>query len=508
MAEHPEDVADAFRAALTALSPGARIHGFRIDGLDRLGMPVAQAALVAGEAPALIGYGYGLDPLEAELSALGEVCEEAHVGAAMDRLPVVRASHAGLLAEGRAAADPLTLCLPAGSPYHPGLPLDWVAARRWPDGNPVLVPRDWVAAYRFQLGRAPELIVPITNGLGAGLDLEHAIAHGVMELLQRDGNVTSFRALDEGVVVALDDAVPADVLALLERLRAAGIAPLVKLASTGFGIPGLYVVGDDAAPGLPIQLTACGEAAHPDRARALRKALLEFVGSRSRKAATHGPVEQVCAALPPAYAARQLQGAGPQHEEPRALAAMAEWVGADAATLRRRLSGSVLAERRRVAFSSLPTVPAAAVERSADRLALLAARLAAAGLPILYVDCSPPEGRVPPGLRVPPGPRVRVVRVIVPGLESETMSYARIGWRGVRRLRERGHKLVQDGPAEGARRVRLTPEDEARAGGPAWFDAGLAERLVGPLYPLYRETGQFSAQLARGAARAGRAALA
>jgi hypothetical protein len=43
--------------------------------------------------------------------------------------------------------------------------------------------------------------------------------------------------------------------------------------------------------------------------------------------------------------------------------------------------------------------------------------------------------------------------------------------------------------------VLLRPEDEARCGGPAWFDGALADRIVGKLYPLYRESGPFSAQL-------------
>jgi len=101
------------------------------------------------------------------------------------------------------------------------------------------------------------------------------------------------------------------------------------------------------------------------------------------------------------------------------------------------------------------------------------------------IDCSPP------------GSAVKVVKTIVPGLESETMSYHRIGWRGVRRLRARHDPLLLDAPRDGAGRVRLRPEDEARAGGPAWFDARLADQLVGKLYPLYRESGPFSAQLHR-----------
>jgi len=95
----------------------------------------------------------------------------------------------------------------------------------------------------------------------------------------------------------------------------------------------------------------------------------------------------------------------------------------------------------------------------------------------------------------PPDSPVKVVKTIVPGLESETMSYHRIGWRGVRRLRERNDPLLLDGPHEGAKRVLLRPEDKARCGGPAWLDTAAVDSMVGHLYPLYRESGPFSAQL-------------
>jgi ribosomal protein S12 methylthiotransferase accessory factor len=386
----------------------------------------------------------------------------------------------------RAVADPLTLCLPAGSPYSPALKLDWIEARRWPDGETVLVPREWVAAYDDQLPEPPALITPITNGLGAGLDRAHALAHGLLELIQRDGNVLTYRALDQGVVVELDDGVPPDVADLLARYRAAGIEPMVKLASTEFGIANLYVVGNDLGnPAVPIQVTSCGEAPHPDRGVALRKAALEFAGSRARKAATHGPLEALRRVLPPDYFDMQMRAARSHVDEKRATTAMAEWLGEDAATLRRWLADSVFADRRRVRFSDLPTVDPATVATSQARLAVLAERLHAAGAEILWLDCSPPGGEV------------HVAKVIVPGLESETMSYGRIGWRGVARLRARRDPLIRDAAAPGAARVRLRPEDEARCGGPAWFDRALAERIVGNLYPLYREPGPFAAQLMR-----------
>ncbi len=476
-------VADAFRATMPARS---QVTFFRIDGLDRIGVPVVQANLILEGEPATTGYGYGLSEVEARVGALGELCEEVHVGKWLADAPRLVASHAELARTRgeRAVVDPLTLCLPAGSPYTPDMPLSWVEGRRWPSDEAVLVPREWVAAYPYQLRELARLIMPITNGLGAGFDLPHAIAHGVMELLQRDGNVVTYRALDQGVVVDLDTGPEPEVAALLEKLRALGIRVTVKLACTDFGLANLYVVGDDTGgPRAPIQITACGEASHPDRSRALRKALLEFCGSRSRKAATHGPIADVRRVMPDEYVEKQIAVAVIEEEENRALEAMAEWVGQDAAELRRRLSGSVFSERRRVPFSGLPDTGPAAVAASEDRLRLLAGRLAADGLEPIWVDVSPP------------GTPVKVVKTIVPGLESETMSYHRIGWRGVRRLRERADPLLLDAPREGAQRVRLRPEDEARCGGPAWFDAAGADRLVGKVYPLYRESGPFSAQL-------------
>jgi YcaO-like protein with predicted kinase domain len=477
-----ERVAAAFRSALPT---GHRLATFRIDQLDRIGVPVTQAILVLDNEPATIGYGYGATPVEAEVGALGELCEEVHVGRAVAEMPRVVDSYANL-ARTRgpgAVADPLTLCLPAGSAYTPDMVLPWIEAQRWPSGETVLVPREWVAAYPYQLGEAPVLITPITNGLGAGLDREHAIAHGVMELLQRDGNVVTYRALDQGVVIDIDIPLADDTTALLAKLDALGIAVTVKLACTEMGFTNLYVVGNDPDPGVPVMVTACGEASHPDRDRALRKALLEFIGSRARKASTHAPIPLVRSALPASYVDAQIKVALIEEEETRALEAMADWVGQDAAELRRRLNPSVFSRRTQVAFSSLPTVAHQDVSDGAARLALITERLAGEGLEVLWVNCSPE------------GSGVSVAKAIVPSMESETMSYHRIGWRGVRRLRMRNDPLIFDTPKPGTKRVMLRPEDEAQCGGPAWFDVAAADRMVGSLYALYRESGPFSAQL-------------
>ncbi len=84
---------------------------------------------------------------------------------------------------------------------------------------------------------------------------------------------------------------------------------------------------------------------------------------------------------------------------------------------------------------------------------------------------------------------VAVVKVIVPGMEVETMSYYRIGERNVAKLVALDSPLVSfGGEASATRRpVRLTDEAIARLGGQPFFDTALADEIVGPLYPLYRE---------------------
>ncbi len=476
-------IAATFRASLAG-------HGettvFRIDGLDRLGVPVVQANLISPDRPTVIGHGYGLGEEEAATGALGELCEEVHVGAWVKRQPVVEASYRDLVARygGRGVADPLTLCLPAGSPYHPDDARAWLPARRYPTDEAVLVPAEWLAIGRDQLHGRPALITPITNGLGAGLDLAHALSHGVMELLQRDGNVLTYRAFDQGRVVTLDEALPDDVAGLLALLRDASIDVTVKLSSTEGGIANLYVVGDDHGPVEDaIQITACGEAAHPDRMRGLRKAVLEFIGSRSRKVATHGPIGRLRDVLPPASFRRQMEVAEAGGEEARAVATMADWIGQDAAELRRRLEGRVFLRRDEVPFSGLPDTPAGAMDGSGHRLDWLAASLAASGREILWIDASPP------------GSAVRAVKVVVPGLESETMSYHRIGLAGVVRLRARGDALLSDRAAPGFAPVRLRAEDVERAGGAAFLDIASIDRRVDAVYPLYREANPFAARL-------------
>ncbi len=495
----PPALPPAAQAYVDSMPPG-RVELFPLTALDETGIPCWNAIFHdaaerswVGVAPHGVGYGSTDD--EAIIGTTGELAEAVHSAAGIWRMERRRGSFAGLsraLGAG-VVADPLTLCLPAGAEVDGETELEWVPARRWPDGAVVWVPIDIAACSYGDLGEGYVAFTsPITNGLGAGPTLDFAVGHGLCELFQRDGNGLGFRAMDRGIVLdfAGEDGAetyPRDprTRALLARLRRLGIDVLPKFASDEFGICNVYCVGDQAeGAAFPLMVTAAGEAASLDREHALRKAILEFAAARARKTFSHGPLGQVGAVAPEGYldayrARHTLDG-----EEGRTMGAMREWLGLDAAALRGRIAGSVLSRRATRRFDSLPQWDGAM--SGTGLVEELHRRLAAAGMEVLVLDWSPPGH-----------PGVHVVKVVVPGLEVETMSYHRIGARGVAKLLARGSDLVGfgAGPA-GALPVRLPAGAAERLGGVPWLDVAEVDRVVGGLYPLYREPEVHSAPIA------------
>lgn len=466
---------EAYRAAL----PGELVET-DLSAFDRTGSAVHSVALL--DVPGGNGIGYGPDTEAARTSAYGELVEWTRSWSVLHRAETRVATYAEL---GDDAQDPRTLCLEAGSAYDEDTPLRWLQARRLRDDALVWVPVELLASRPVDLAHVPgpRLTTVITNGLGAGLDPDRALSHALLELLQRDGNGLVFRALDRGVVVDLDGLTDPAALQALTRLRSCGVEPLVKLASTELGLTNVYAVGVDSDPDEPISATACGEASHPDREVAVRKALLELCSSRARKAFAHGSLDRVRALAGDDYLDRYLAALPPDavdREEPRALRAMQNWLdlGDGLVDL---LRDSVLSQRSTVRLADLPTTPGLDTTRALAQDVV--GRLHAADLDVLVLDLS--------------GDGVHAVKAVVPGLEVETMSYGRIGERGVRRARELRLPFVHVGADPGGwSRVHLTDAATERLGGPAWLDRAAVDAAVGPLYPLYREPGRHLARLA------------
>lgn len=471
------DVAATYRACL----PPGSLGELRIDPLDRTGIPVVAADWSGPGQPPFSSFGYGTTPEQATVGALGEMAESVLVTAHLARLPRRTATYADLVTElgAERVADPLTLTLPAGGAWSPETSLQWLAMTRWRTGEQVWVPAEFVACRPGDLpGDGPPggwLTTPVTNGLGAGDSVERALSHALLELVQRDGNTVSLRALEQGTLVDCAAIGDPSVRAVLDGLAGVGLVPQVRLASTEFAVV-VHVTARDTDPGAPaLAVTGCGEGAHPDREVAIAKAAQEFAASRVRKVFAHGSLDAV-RALDAAYLDRELARSLPQQEQ-RSLQELAAWSRLSAPDLTRLLDPVVLAERRTVPVDDLPTVPTGSVEDPRALLALVLARLADFDVLVLPVTATGPAGE-----------QVTVVKALVPGLEVETLSYLRIGERVLRRLLDRDSPLVGLGPAGGTRlEVRLPADATARVGGPAWLDEAVVAATVGPLYPLYRE---------------------
>ena len=449
--------------------------------IDRLGAPLWSVVLLAQDGALNDGFGYGPTLERAQTSAWGEAIEWFHARQSLKQTPRVHASFAELQERGENALDPVSLNLQVGTSYTPAMPLQWLEVTRHPDGQSAWCPIEFVAPRYADIesGADPSRFVgvPITNGLGAGPSFERALAHGVLELLQRDGNSVNYRALDRGIAVELDEVRDPQTRALLKHLDEQNIEVLVKVAALDFDMVNLYVVGYDRdltrAP-LPIALSACGEAAHPDREVALGKALHEFCMARARKTFNHGPLAPIRALAPPGYL-EAFRPATMRNEDDRALDEMRGWMNLTHQQFFEMLRDPIFSVKETVKLSELPTIP---IDNDAHLLQILTERLNAEALKIYYSQFTPPDAPV------------CVLKAVVPGLEVETMTYRRIGARNLARLLERGSPLVglRDAPAT-ARPIALTETNQHRFPG-AWFDSARLDETIGALYPLYREPGR------------------
>ena len=486
------EILEKFKASV----PLREVYEFSTTPLDRLGIPLWCVALWTETGVYYDGFGYGAGEMRARLGAWGEILESYFASESIKNMPRLVASFNELKARNRNAIEPQKLCLNAGCVYSPNIKLHWIEVNNFSGkgGGKTLVPLESVAvcpAHAAEIAAKDLLFRPITNGLGAGASLAQAVAHGALETVQRDGNCLTFRAMDIGQRIELDTVKSAETRELLDYLDASGIEIIPKLAGIVADIPVIYVVGYDrdlSRAEFPMQISACGEAAHPDREIALAKALREYVSGRARKHFMHGTLDKLARVAPAGYVAK-MTADDIGEQENRALQAVTEWATSTGAEIFRRIEKPILEVRSTIKFSELPTAEFADNDWDSVLKYLQTKFAEHLHTEILYADFSElaPEG-------------VHVVRSIVPGMEGETMSYGRIGRRNLERLleRQRTDKRVGkfvgfggDAKPASALPIYLTATDAAKFPD-AWLDPKAIAEQVGEFYALYREPESFA----------------
>lgn len=478
-AAHYRDIIERYRRALPA---GTTSH-FRIDKLDYVGMPVASVTHISEDGTSHYGVGYGATEEEALVGGFGELVEEVHLDKSFQELRLEDGSFRDMQNRHGAehVVDPLTLVLPAGSLYTPELPLRWAPINRLRDDAPCWIPAEFVSIFASRVQYPNKLITSITNGDGAGDTRTRSLLHGTLELLQRDGNADSFRALDQGRVLDRRG-FPADIVRMLDDLRAKGLEVIPKLARVTCGCVSVYAVGRDHTDDrFPLTLTACGEAADMNYHRALRKAILECAASHSRKLFYHSPFDRKRAITPPGYLDEQIASIRLEDEEDRAVRTLVGWMKMDKSELERKLENSVFRHRETVPVAGLPAFGSDDLE---DRWQYLQDQIRQEGLEMYYFAAHTVRNDV------------SVTKSIVPGIEMEFGSYHRIGYRGVQRLLDRDDQLVSRQVGLGKKRILLPKDKEEALGGPFWLDVQKLDSIIAPLYPLYREPTGHSARYA------------
>jgi ribosomal protein S12 methylthiotransferase accessory factor len=333
---------------------------FTLDCPTAPGLAVFGAEVPLGAGRAGVS-GVGASLMEAFEGCVGEGVELlSSVEAPADRArfgtpPEPPAWLAGLLPEGAAPADWIEL-LRLDAPGTAWLPAGLCLRRPQPEFAP-----PW----------------PLSIGCAAGPTPEAAALHALLELVERDAAALWWRGGQPGRPVALEDPAMAAAAALIGRLRRGepGRRSWLLDIGTDLGVP--VIAALSTGPGG--EGFCCGLAARASRAAAARAALLEM----AQMEMAHAVV-----------LAKQAES-GPAALNPHDRALLARYHGI-------RATGCALLHPQGPADPGpdLPADPAAA-------MAVLVGRLAAGGLPVLALDLTRPELRLP------------ALRLHVPGLEVE-----------------------------------------------------------------------------------------
>lgn len=401
--------------AFSVLKPLQSVVGITrvavITGLRTIGIPNAQAFRPDGEWSSTVGSGKSESIIGAKVGAMMEEMEKWAQEEFARRAPTSGfevASFNQLRHRGRRAIDPSTLDLPYDTCYAEGLEIGWYACADLAGGGTALVPAAAITHRRipndiYYSSRGGRKTLT-TNGLASGMTIAEALTHALCEYIERHALVVD--AVSGGnpggprptrrPFLDLETA-PRSTRRLMGKIARAGYHLAVRDITSDVRVPtfnATIFLSEGSTEGRLFNdgwQRANGWAAHPDPETAVNMAILEA----SQTIMTHvaGAREDLV------LQARSLG----RHERTnsRSRAAVAAEMGAYAPRLR---------------FSSIPGLSS---DDAAEDVRWIIERLKEAGCGhVLAADYT--TDRIKP---------VRVVRVIIPGLETINPFHTGLGAR-------------------------------------------------------------------------------
>ncbi len=382
-----------------------------ITGLDRIGLPVYSAIVPRSRDKISVYNGKGFTAIDAKTGAVMEAVER--FVASRDRLPDEVASYREISRQAP-VIDPRSVTMSLHPNYSDDTPVAWLSGLDLLSGGTVLVPHGLATFYG--LGYPWQTCYPITttNGLASGNSIEEAACHALAEVIERDAH-SIVDVVDRHVQVIANrspwlresrverllqehrllyplidlDTLPERAAFLVRSFRTAGLEPLLRYAGSECGAcTVICVVREDIAA--KFSRSHQGVGTDPDPVAAVVRALTEAAQSRAAD-----------------------------------MQAMRE----DFSAVGQKVEGHLLHTNRSGDFDAeywlsnssrmpLSSIACNATTDVVDDIQIMLRGLREAGLKhCVMVDLSAPE--------IP----AKVVRIIVPGLESWIVERAKVGPR-------------------------------------------------------------------------------
>ncbi len=143
---------EIYKQSLAPALETGTLFEFPLAGMDRLGLPLWNVALIGEDGALSDGFGYGPTLEAAQTSAWGETVEWYWAREALKQIPRITATYGDLAQSSKSAVDPVALNLSAGSEYSRDTPVIWGEAKRWPSQEPVWVPIEFIAPRAADIG--------------------------------------------------------------------------------------------------------------------------------------------------------------------------------------------------------------------------------------------------------------------------------------------------------------------------------------------------------------------
>lgn len=305
-----------------------------VTGLDRLGIPVMQAARPLSLSNS-VAQGKGATPETAALSAILETAE-CFFAERLSHFDVTVAPAAGLSVDPRSLAPHMTEDCPADWAEED---IAWVAAEELLSASRRVLPLALVHTAYVHPSAAPAdaWFQASTSGLAVAATRHDALLHGLLECVERDALARAMRVHGFFQRCRIDLASIGDPALndLIESLRAAGLLVGLWRAQGLAGVPVVWchLLEEDSHTGTLIPHPSEGSAAGLDAADAAARAIRE--AAQSRLAAISGAREDITRLSYPRYpdwdrieAHRKLLRDGPRslHFDELAAETSGDWL--------------------------------------------------------------------------------------------------------------------------------------------------------------------------------------